>query len=165
MGSLPRSAQWVVCHARRNSLKGSRRGASRRDFPIVAQPAASQDEPVDPMANVNTAALEEEAREKAAAEKAAAAAKEKKKPAPPPLTPIFVEGDDEIMYVDAVNGVVETSGGKALVLDRGDTLASVLKGRDIPIPIHYRCSPTTGCTFSGTGFGVHHARLRQIGRR
>ena len=133
------------------------------DFPIVAKPAVSQDGPTDPKANVNTAAIEEEAKKNAAAERAAAAAaaKTRKKPAPPPLTPIFVEGDDQIVWVDPSGGVVETNGGKALILDKGDKLGTALKGGDLPIAIHYRCNETSGCTFSVTGLGIHHARLRQ----
>jgi hypothetical protein len=138
------------------------------DFPIVAKPAmsqdaSSQDGPIDPKANVNTAAAEEEARKNAEAERAAAAAaaKGRKKPAPPQLTPIFVEGDDQIVWVDPSGGVVETNGGKALILDKGDKLGAALKGGDLPIAIHYRCNEATGCTFSTVGLGIHHAQLRQ----
>jgi hypothetical protein len=133
------------------------------DFPIMAKPTAGQDGPPDPKANVNTAAAEEDARKNAEAERAAAAAaaKAKKKPAPPPLTPIFVEGDDQIVWVDPSGGVVETNGGKALILDKGDNLGAALKGRDLPIAIHYRCNEATGCTFSTVGLGTHHARLKR----
>jgi hypothetical protein len=132
------------------------------NFPIVAKVAMSQDGPADPKANVNTAAAEEEAKKNAEAERAAAgaAAKTRKKPAPPPLTPIFVEGDDQIVWVDPSGGVVETNGGKALVLDKGDKLGAALKTSDLPVGIHYRCNAATGCAFSVVGLGMHHARLR-----
>jgi hypothetical protein len=47
------------------------------------------------------------------------------------------------------------------MLDKGDNLAVALKGRDLPVAIHYRCNETAGCTFSAAGLGIHHARLRQ----
>jgi hypothetical protein len=130
------------------------------NFPIVAKPVVSQDVPVDPKANVNTAEIEEAARREALAEKAAAAAKTKKKPLPP-LPPIYIEGDDSIVWYDAAAGIVETSAGKAMLLDKTDPVASAIKSRELPISIHYRCDQNGGCTFSALGLGVHHARLKR----
>jgi hypothetical protein len=91
---------------------------------------------------------------------AAARNREKRKQASP-LSPIYVEGDDAIAWIDAPNGVIGTRGGKELRTDKSDAIAATLKGEDLPIPIHYRCDQEGNCTFSGGDRGVHHARLRR----
>lgn len=84
-----------------------------------------------------------------------------KRKAAPPAPPIYVEGDDAIMSIDAASGAMETRGGKVLLADKTDGIATTLKGRDFPIPIHYRCDQEGSCTFGGVGTGVHRARLRR----
>jgi len=74
---------------------------------------------------------------------------------------IYIEGDDAIVWYNATVGIVETSAGKALLVDRADTLASALRGREFPIDIHYRCDQSGSCTFAGNGLGIQHARLRR----
>ena len=128
------------------------------DFPIVAKPVVSKGGAPDRSSNADTSTADDDAKK---SEEVAVAAKARKKPVPPPVPPIFVEGDDQIAWFDATGGVAETRGGKALMLDKGDNLVASLKGRDLPIAIHYRCNEMAGCTFSGVGLGLHHARLRQ----
>jgi hypothetical protein len=98
--------------------------------------------------------------EKDAHAKSLANEKAKRRP-PPPLPPIYIEGDDAIMWIDAAKGTIETRDGKVLVPDKTDAIAATLKGRDFPIPIHYRCDQTGNCSFVGVGAGVHHARLKR----
>lgn len=125
------------------------------NFPVVAPPV--QATPAD--AETHDAQASEKAAKDTEAEKAASA-KAKRKPA---LVepPIYIEGDDAIAWIDAPNGVMETRGGKVLLADKTDAIATTLKGRDFPIPIHYRCDQEGNCTFGGVGTGVHHARLRR----
>lgn len=124
-------------------------------FPIVNAPqknaAGDSDEQREETA---------ESRRGSASANAAAKNQAKRKQAPM-LPPIYVEGDDAIVWVDAANGAIETRGGKVLLMDKADALASPLKGWDYPIPIHYRCDQEGNCTFAGVGTGTHHARLRR----
>jgi hypothetical protein len=128
------------------------------DFPVLVKPAASETAGAD--ADAESASSSEVEAKGVSAEKAAAAAKARKKPAPP-LPPIYIEGDDSIVWFDPASGIFETSAGKAMLLDKTDTGASAIKGRDLPVPIHYRCDQSGGCTFSALGLGVHHARLKR----
>ena len=104
------------------------------DFPVLVKPAASEHAATDSNGDAGATSADEPAAKRASAEKATAA-KAKGKPAPP-LPPIYIEGDDAIVWYDAASGVVETSAGKAMLFDKTDTLANALKGRDLPIPIH-----------------------------
>lgn len=126
------------------------------DFPAVAKPAnqASTED-------ANAATTETEAVTEKSTAPASAAARARKKTVPQTVPPIYVEGDDQIVFVDAAGNVVETTGGKALILEKGDNLVAALKGRDLPVGIHYRCNEAAGCTFSAAGLGIHHARLRR----
>jgi hypothetical protein len=124
------------------------------NFPKVSPPAAS----LSPDAN-GTPPADGKA-EKDARARSSANEKARRRPALP-LPPIYIEGDDAIMWIDAANGIIETRDGKALVLEKTDTIAAALKGRDFPIPIHYRCDQTGNCSFAGVGTGVHHARLKR----
>lgn len=131
------------------------------DFPIVVRPAKSQDSSPDSGANGDSSTSDETSRKSLEAKKLADAAKAKRRPLPP-APPIYLEGDDAIVYVDSVNGIVETSAGKALVLDKTDPVVNVLKGRDFPISIHYRCDQLGACTFAMIGMsGDHRARLKR----
>ena len=76
-----------------------------------------------------------------------------------PVSPYSVEGIDTIIWYDANAGIAETSAGKAFRLDPSSAAASNLKGHDFPVVIHYQCDQTQGCTFTGVGLGVIHARL------
>ncbi len=81
---------------------------------------------------------------------------------PLPQAPrIYIEGDDAIVWYDASAGIVETSAGKALQVDRMNAGINTLKGREFPVDIHYQCDQAGNCTFAGIGLGVQHARLRQ----
>ena len=125
------------------------------DFPVVAPPpapanggpdaATSQDQAIQDAAKA-LEAKKEQARKKARREFA-------------PVSPYSVEGIDTIIWYDANAGIAETSAGKAFRIDTSSAAANTLKGRDFPIVIHYECDETQGCTFSGVGLGVMHARL------
>jgi hypothetical protein len=129
------------------------------NFPMVAPPAGLQNPATDSDAKgaASTGAASEK---RSDADKVPAAGKEKRRPAPP-LPPIYIEGDDAIMGIDAANGMIETRDGKALVVEKTDMIVSTLKGRDFPVPIHYRCDQMGNCSFAGVGTGVHHARLKR----
>ncbi|HUV68738.1 MAG TPA: hypothetical protein VMW15_03695 [Terracidiphilus sp.] len=79
----------------------------------------------------------------------------------PEVSPISIEGDDQIIWFDASTGVIATRAGKALVIDKTDSVANALKNRDFPVAIHYRCDETGACTFAGVGNVVERARLRR----
>jgi hypothetical protein len=131
------------------------------DFPVVARLAAA-DQSSSPDANANgdsKPAAEAPGKSEAAAS-AQAAAKAKRKPALPE-PPVYIEGDDAIVYIDGISGMVETSAGKTLMLDKTDPVLAELRGRDIPISIHYRCDQTGACTFAAIGTGIHRARLKR----
>lgn len=127
------------------------------NFPVVTPPAESA--PASPFAQ-DIAEAEARSAKEAAAEKAAAKARAKRRPALP-APPIYIEGDDAIMRIDEANRVLETRNGKALHVDKSDSIVEMLKERDFPIPIHYRCDQEGNCTFGVVGTGVHHARLRR----
>jgi hypothetical protein len=148
------SAQGVLPCTRQQFEKVASWGFAS-NFPVVtpAQNAAAADAHGAPTAI-------EDARKETEAEKSAANAKTRRKPLAP-LQPVYVEGDDSIVFIDAPNGVMETRGGKVLHTDKADAIAETLKGRDFPIAIHYRCDQEGNCTFGGVGTGVHHARLRK----
>ena len=126
------------------------------DFPIVVQPVKSAN--ADGQGGDSNG--DDAAAKKAEAKKALEAGKGKRRPAPPE-PPIYIEGDDAIMFVDAPNGIIETREGKTLTLDKADPMLNALKGQDFPIPIHYRCDQTGNCTVAGVNTGVHHARLKR----
>jgi hypothetical protein len=126
------------------------------DFPIVVQPVKSLS--ADGQGESSTG--DGSAANKTEAKKALEAGKGKRRPAPPE-PPIYIEGDDEIMLLDASNGIIETRQGKTLTLDKADPILNALKGQDFPIPIHYRCDQTGNCTLAGVSTGVHRARLKR----
>lgn len=130
------------------------------DFPVVVQPAAAQSSSQDGNANSDSTSEAEAQSKRDAATSAQATAKAKRRPAQPE-PPVYIEGDDAIVYVDATNGMVETSAGKGLLLDKSDPVLNDLKGRDIPIAIHYRCDQSGACTFAAIGTGIHRARLKR----
>jgi hypothetical protein len=73
----------------------------------------------------------------------------------------FIEGEDAIVDYDASSGIIATRGGKTFTIDRTGTEAASLKGRDFPLPIHYRCDQFGACTLTSAGAGVQHTRLRK----
>jgi hypothetical protein len=123
------------------------------DFPVVAASQESQNAAPDSNAN-------QSADQGSAGKTTDAAAKARRKSAAA-SSPIYVEGDDQIIWFDASTGALETSAGKALVIDKTDAVANALKSRDFPIAIHYRCDATGACTFAGIGTFIEHARLRR----
>lgn len=125
------------------------------DFPMVAPPPTPANGGPDAATNQDQAI--ENAAKALEAKKALARKKAKREFAP--VSPYSVEGIDTIIWYDAASGIAETSAGKAFRIDTSSPAASTLKGRDFPIVIHYECDETQGCTFSGVGLGVMHARL------
>ncbi len=125
------------------------------DFPEVAPPPTPANGGSDAAANPDQAL--EDAAKALEAKKAQARKKARREFAP--VSPYSVEGIDTIIWYDANSGIAETSAGKAFRIDTSSAAASTLKGRDFPIVIHYECDETQGCTFSGVGLGVIHARL------
>lgn len=131
------------------------------DFPVVDQQGKSKDSSPNSGANGESSAGDESTRKNLEAKKMSDAAKAKRKVLPP-APPIYLEGDDAIVYIDSANEIIETSAGKALMLDRTDPVVNVLKGRDFPINIHYRCDQLGACTFAMIGMsGDHRARLKR----
>jgi hypothetical protein len=131
------------------------------DFPIVVQPVKSEESSPDSGANGESSTGDGASGMTSGAKKLSNAAKAKRRPLPP-APPIYIEGDDAIVYIDAANGIIETSAGKALVLDKTDPVVSALKGRDFPISIHYRCDQLGACTFAAIGMaGDHRAKLKR----
>ncbi len=128
------------------------------DFPILVKPA--EDQGSLPDANAEPSTPQESSAKNPDADKASSTAKTRRKPLAAGSR-ISVEGDDAIVWFDASNGIIETSAGKVLLLDKTDTIGNSIKGRDFPIQIHYRCDQTGACTFAGVGTGVHHARARK----
>ena len=126
------------------------------DFPIIAPLPTTASGGSGGSGNSGPATIEEAARA-LEAKKALAAKRAKHDFAP--VSPYSVEGIDTIIWYDATTGTAETSAGKAFRLDPAGAAASTLKGRDFPISIHYECDQTQGCTFTGVGLGVMHARL------
>jgi hypothetical protein len=122
------------------------------NFPVVVSPDAGRDSSADQSAAQAAAAK--------AADTARTVARNKRR-AMPPISPIHIEGDDQIIWFDAATGTLQTRAGKTLVIDKTDAVANALKGRDLPIAIHYTCDATGGCTFAGVGNLTEHARLRR----
>ncbi len=125
------------------------------DFPVVAPPSTAVNGASDTAANPNQA-LEDAAK---ALEAKREQSRKKARHDFAPVSPYSVEGIDTIIWYDANTGIAETSAGKAFRIDTSSPAAGTLKGRDFPIVIHYECDETQGCTFSGVGLGVMHARL------
>jgi hypothetical protein len=126
------------------------------DFPVVAPALAASGSAQDGSGNSGATTIEEAAKT-VESRKALAARRAKREFAP--VSPYSVEGIDSLIWYDATSGTAETSAGKAFHLDPSSAAASTLKGRDFPIVIHYECDQTQGCTFTGVGLGVLHARL------
>jgi co-chaperonin GroES (HSP10) len=129
------------------------------DFPVLVKPGVGANAAGGSNGDATAANSGEEQAKSQAAEIAAAAAKARKKPTS--LPPIYIEGDDSIVWFDQAGGIIETKAGETMLLDKTDTVASAMKGHELPIPIHYRCDQSGGCTFSALGLGVHHARLKR----
>ncbi len=126
------------------------------DFPMVAPPPTPANGASDAAAGNQDHALEDAAK---ALEAKKELARKKARREFAPVSPYSVEGIDTIIWYDATSGTAETSAGKAFRIDTTSAAASILKGRDFPIVVHYQCDETQGCTFSGVGLGVMHARL------
>ncbi len=125
------------------------------DFPEVAPPPPPAGTESDTAATSNQA-LENAAK---ALEAKKELARKKARRDFAPVSPYSVEGIDTIIWYDATTGTAETSAGKAFRLDTSSPAAAILKSRDFPVVIHYECDQTQGCTFTGVGLGVMHARL------
>lgn len=82
------------------------------------------------------------------------------KPAPNTVQ-FFIEGDDAIVDFDASNGNITSRGRKLFSIDRTGAEATLLKGADFPMRIHYRCDQNGNCSLMSQGAGVLHARLRK----
>jgi hypothetical protein len=78
---------------------------------------------------------------------------------PPPK--FYIEGEDAIVDYDAAGGVIATRGGKTFTIDGTGVEAASLKGRDFPLPVHYRCDQFGNCTLYSAGAGTQHTRLRK----
>ncbi len=87
-------------------------------------------------------------------------AKRTKKPAPNTVV-FFIEGDDSIVDYDASSGIIVTRGRKTFTIDRSGAEATVLRGSDFPMRIHYRCDQAGNCALTSQGAGVLHTRLRK----
>jgi hypothetical protein len=72
-----------------------------------------------------------------------------------------IEGDDALVGYDASTGTIESRTGKAFLIDRKDAIANALKGRELPVAIHYVCDQRGACTVAGISAGVQRARLKQ----
>jgi hypothetical protein len=89
-------------------------------------------------------------------------ARRKKVTKPAPNTQLFfIEGDDVIMDYDASTGIIATRGEKAFSIDKTGAEANALKGRNLPLRIHYRCDQTGNCTLTSASGGALHTRLRR----
>ena len=130
------------------------------NFPIVAPPAANESSSPGSSADEETPPSGGASKSGAEAAKSPAEERAKRRPTLP-QAPVSIEGDDQIVWYDPAMGIVETSAGKALMIDKNDAVANALKERDFPITIHYRCDETGACTFAGVGAGIEHARLRR----
>ncbi len=129
------------------------------DFPIVAPPVRAASSSLAGISNGDQAAT---GADNKSPDVSKLSAEKRARKEPLPLAPrIDIEGDDAIVWYDAAAGVVETSAGKALLVDRTNAGINSLKGREFPVDIHYRCDQTGNCTFAGIGLGVQHARLRR----
>ena len=148
------SAQGVL-PCKKNQVERFASWGFTSDFPILVKPEASGNAAGGSNADAGSA----DATDEKAKREAAAAAKAKRKA--PALPPIYIEGDDSIVWFDPAGGVLETRAGMTMLVDKTDTVASALKGHELPIPIHYRCDQSGGCTFSVMGLGLHHSRLRR----
>ncbi|MGD0736354.1 MAG: hypothetical protein ABR976_14470 [Terracidiphilus sp.] len=121
------------------------------DFPSVAEQDALLNHLAEKAANASLNSPQAIAARRRAAAKVAAN--------PPPK--FFIEGEDAIVDYDASAGIIATRGGKTFTIDRAGTEAASLKGRDFPLPIHYRCDQFGNCTLISAGAGVQHTRLRK----
>jgi len=130
------------------------------DFPVVSIPAGDRTSSSKPDAQGDSSSAGESSETSRKVAKPSAAGAAKRRPAQV-SPPIYVEGDDAIVWFDASTGLIETTAGKTLVIDKTDAVATALKGRDLPIPIHYRCEQSGACMFAGVGAGAEHARLRR----
>jgi hypothetical protein len=78
-------------------------------------------------------------------------------------TPVFtyqIEGDDEIVEVDAVQKSIETSAGKTFFV-QGSLMASDGNASvDTQTNVHYRCDQNSSCTLSLADATVLHATMR-----
>lgn len=78
-------------------------------------------------------------------------------------TPVFtyqIEGDDEIVEVDAVQKSIETSAGKTFFV-QGSLMASDGNTNvDTQTNVHYRCDQNSSCTLSLADATVLHATMR-----
>jgi hypothetical protein len=128
------------------------------DFTVVSKPAGDRTPPPEPGARGELSSASESSGKTPEAAKRSAARVTRRKAAPA-VPPIYIEGDDAILWFDASTGMIETSAGKVILIDRTDAVAAALNVRDLPIPIHYRCEQTGVCTFAGVLAGVEHARL------
>ncbi len=86
--------------------------------------------------------------------------KAKRKPASA-VSFFSIEGDDALVGYDASTGTIESRTGKAFLIDRKDAIANALKGRELPVAIHYVCDQRGACTVAGISAGVQRARLKQ----
>jgi hypothetical protein len=82
------------------------------------------------------------------------------KPAPNTVQ-FFIEGDDSIVDFDASSGNITSRGRKLFSIDKSGAEATLLKGSDFPMRIHYRCDQNGSCSLMSQGAGVLHARLRK----
>ncbi len=130
------------------------------NFPIVVQPVKNPNSAGNADAGGEFSNSDDSSGRKPEARKPREEERAKRKPAPPE-PPIYIEGDDAIMLIDASNGIIETREGKTLMLDKSDPILNALKGQDFPIPIHYRCDQAGNCTVAGVNTGVHRARLKR----
>jgi hypothetical protein len=95
------------------------------------------------------------------ADKAPAPHRKAKKKPPAPPTAFAIEGDDELVGVDASKGIIETSTRKFFVIDKlaaGDNSAA---WQDVPANVHYKCDLNAVCSLRRAGAVVLYARLRR----
>jgi hypothetical protein len=78
-------------------------------------------------------------------------------------TPVFtyqIEGDDEIVEVDAVQKSIETSAGKTFFVQGSLMASDGNTSVDTQTNVHYRCDQNSSCTLSLADATVLHATMR-----
>jgi len=99
--------------------------------------------------------------EEASTDKAPAPHRRAKKKPPAPPTAFAIEGDDELVGVDASRGIIETSTRKFFVIDKLTAADNSAAWQDVPANVHYKCDLNAVCSLRRAGAMVVYARLRK----
>jgi hypothetical protein len=121
------------------------------DFPTLDEQAAL----------LNRQAAANNPTDEASADKTPAPHRRAKKKPPAPLTAFAIEGDDELVGVDASKGIIETSTRKFFVIDKLTAADNSAVWQDVPANVHYKCDLNAVCSLKRAGAMVVYARLRR----